>query len=113
MGLASIFQFAIGVVPAKDGFWSTAVQPGHPYKDNRTEPFANLQAAVAAMEATKTVEVVVVVALQVVVGFPASQAQAVAVPQAQVAVAVVLQVFRVVVVQVLTGRRPCQISQTF
>ena len=48
-GLASVFQFALGVVPAKDGFWSTAVQPGHPYKDNRTEPFANLQAAVAVL----------------------------------------------------------------
>jgi len=36
-------------MPAKDGFWSTAVQSGHPYRDNRTEPHSALHAAVATL----------------------------------------------------------------
>lgn len=51
IGEASIFAWAIDLIPAKDGFWSTAVQPGHPYPEgaNRTEPFAALNAAVATL----------------------------------------------------------------
>ena len=29
-----IFSFALAVIPAKDGFWSTKVQTGHPYHDS-------------------------------------------------------------------------------
>jgi hypothetical protein len=51
IGLASVFSWAIDLIPAKDGFWSTAVQPGHPYPEgaNRTEPFGPLNAAVATL----------------------------------------------------------------
>jgi hypothetical protein len=37
------------VIPAKDGWWSTPAQPGHPYKDNRTENLGELHAAVATL----------------------------------------------------------------
>jgi len=42
-------------MPAKDGFWTTPVQPGHPYtnkegkSDGRTEPYGVLHAAVATL----------------------------------------------------------------
>jgi hypothetical protein len=51
IGEASIFSWAIDLIPAKDGFWSTAVQPGHPYPEggNRTEPYSALNAAVATL----------------------------------------------------------------
>lgn len=49
IGLASIFAWALSLAPAKDGWWSSARQPGHPYPDNRTEPFASLHAAVATL----------------------------------------------------------------
>lgn len=39
IGVASIFCWALSVIPAKDGYWTIPEQPGHPYKDNRTEPY--------------------------------------------------------------------------
>eukprot|EP01047_Picozoa_sp_COSAG01_P024387 COSAG01_NODE_1505_length_10091_cov_18.350781_11_plen_267_part_00 len=47
IGTASIFCWALSVIPAKDGWWSRPEQPGHPYKDNRTENLGPLHAAVA------------------------------------------------------------------
>ena len=49
IGTASIFGWALSVLPAKDGWWSTPDQPGHPYKDNRTEDLGALHAAVATL----------------------------------------------------------------
>eukprot|EP01043_Picozoa_sp_COSAG02_P020852 COSAG02_NODE_1040_length_15035_cov_198.613819_2_plen_825_part_00 len=49
IGTASIFGWALSVIPAKDGWWSTPTQPGHPYKDNRTENLGALHAAVATL----------------------------------------------------------------
>eukprot|EP00051_Salpingoeca_urceolata_P033171 m.19308 g.19308 ORF g.19308 m.19308 type:complete len:807 (-) comp5917_c0_seq1:58-2478(-) len=49
LGVVSTFVWALGLIPAKDGWWSTAVQPGHPYKDNRTEPYSALHAAVSVL----------------------------------------------------------------
>ena len=51
IGLASILAWALDLIPAKDGFWSSAVQPGHPYPEGsrRTEPFSALNAAVATL----------------------------------------------------------------
>jgi hypothetical protein len=49
IGVASVFCWALSVIPAKDGWWSTPVQPGHPYKDNRTEPYGALHTAVATL----------------------------------------------------------------
>ena len=51
IGLPSIFAWALDLIPAKDGWWSTAEQPGHPYPEgaNRTEPYSALHAAVATL----------------------------------------------------------------
>lgn len=49
IGVASIFGWALSVIPAKDGYWTTPEQPGHPYKDNRTEPYGALHSAVATL----------------------------------------------------------------
>jgi hypothetical protein len=49
IGTASIFGWALSVIPAKDGWWSTPTQPGHPYKDNRTENLGALHAVVATL----------------------------------------------------------------
>ena len=34
IGVASVFAWALSVMPAKDGWWSTPVQPGHPCEQN-------------------------------------------------------------------------------
>ena len=50
IGVPSIVSYALGVIPAKDGFWSTAVQPGDPYSAKgspRSEPYSALHAAVS------------------------------------------------------------------
>ena len=49
IGTASVFAWALSVMPAKDGWWTTPSQPGHPYKDNRTENLGALHGAVATM----------------------------------------------------------------
>ena len=49
IGTASIFGWALSVLPAKDGWWTTPSQPGHPYKDNRTETLSALHGAVASL----------------------------------------------------------------
>eukprot|EP00040_Diaphanoeca_grandis_P033743 m.207342 g.207342 ORF g.207342 m.207342 type:complete len:853 (+) comp32982_c0_seq1:157-2715(+) len=49
IGVSSIFCWALSVIPAKDGYWTTPSQPGHPYKDNRTEPYGALHSAVATL----------------------------------------------------------------
>ena len=49
IGTASVFAWALSVIPAKDGWWTTPSQPGHPYKDNRTENLGALHGAVATM----------------------------------------------------------------
>ena len=45
----AVFAWALSVIPAKDGWWTTPSQPGHPYKDNRTENLGALHGAVATM----------------------------------------------------------------
>ena len=50
IGISSIFCWALSVMPAKDGWWSTPNQPGNArYMDNRTEPYGGLHAAVATL----------------------------------------------------------------
>ena len=49
IGAPSIFCWALSVMPAKDGWWTTPSQPGHPYADNRTEPYGALHGAVASL----------------------------------------------------------------
>lgn len=45
----SLFYWSIGIVPFKDNFWSTTVQPGNPYGDQTTEPNVVLQALVMGL----------------------------------------------------------------
>jgi hypothetical protein len=49
IGTASIFGWALSVLPAKDGWWTTPDQPGHPYTDNRVENLGALHGAVATL----------------------------------------------------------------
>ena len=52
IGVPSIVSYALGVIPAKGGFWSTAVQPGDPYSAKgspRSEPYSALHAAVSTL----------------------------------------------------------------
>ena len=50
IGAASIFCWALSVMPAKDGWWTTESEPGQAhYHDNRTEPFSSLHGAVASL----------------------------------------------------------------
>lgn len=49
IGVASVFCWALSVLPAKDGWWTMPEQPGHAYNDNRTEPYGALHAAVATL----------------------------------------------------------------
>lgn len=49
IGVSSVFTWAIDVMPVKDGFWTTANQPGNAYGDNRTEPYSRLHAAAATL----------------------------------------------------------------
>ena len=49
IGESAILAFALGVIPFKDNFWTTAVQCGNPYyAANCTEPNTVLESAVAS-----------------------------------------------------------------
>ncbi|XP_046547852.1 uncharacterized protein LOC124257767 isoform X1 [Haliotis rubra] len=47
IGVSSIFALSLGVVPYKDNFWTTSVQPGNRY--NLSEPHTSLNAVVATL----------------------------------------------------------------
>ena len=51
IGGQSLLFDALGLVPSKDGFWTTSVQPGNPYGLDRIEPFPRLESAVATLSA--------------------------------------------------------------
>lgn len=49
IGITSMLADAVGIMPTKDNYWSTADQPGNPYHDGRTEPYSRLQSAVSSL----------------------------------------------------------------
>ena len=49
IGGQSIVLNALGILPSKDGFWSTEYQAGHICEPGAREPAARRQAAVAAL----------------------------------------------------------------
>ena len=50
IGVASIFCWALSVIPAKDGWWTSESEPGQThYHDNRTETLSSLNGAVASL----------------------------------------------------------------
>jgi hypothetical protein len=49
IGMGSLFAWSLGLRPAKDGFWTTPVQPGHPYSNNRSEPYGVMHCAIATL----------------------------------------------------------------
>lgn len=51
IGGQSIVLNALGLLPSKDGFWSTKYQEGHVYGPEGWEPAARRQAAVASLSA--------------------------------------------------------------
>jgi hypothetical protein len=51
IGGQSLLLDALGLAPSKDGFWSTPIQPGNPYGDERGERCPRLQSAVTTLSA--------------------------------------------------------------
>ena len=49
IGVGSLFAWSLGLRPAKDGFWTTPIQPGHPYSNNRSEPYGVMHGAIATL----------------------------------------------------------------
>jgi hypothetical protein len=47
----SILIDALGLAPSKDGFWTTAFQPGNPYGEDRYEPNPRLHSVVGSLSA--------------------------------------------------------------
>jgi len=49
IGTSSIIAWALGLAPAKDDFWSTTDEgPDSPYRNTTTEPFNEMEAAIAS-----------------------------------------------------------------
>lgn len=51
IGGQSILIEALGLVPSKDGFWTTTYQDGNPYGEDHTEPAPRMQSAVITLSA--------------------------------------------------------------
>lgn len=49
IGGQSLLIYSLGMLPSKDGFWSSSYQPGNPYGEERYEPYPRLQAAVTSL----------------------------------------------------------------
>jgi hypothetical protein len=48
IGTTSILAWGLDLAPAKDDFWTTAVQPNSPYGNETSEPYNEMEAAISA-----------------------------------------------------------------